>query len=203
MDIILASTSPYRKQLLERLGVSFCCLPPKIDEAHLPGESPATMAGRLALAKALVIAETHPKSLVIGSDQVASLEDGVMGKPGNHQAAALQLRASAGQEVKFYTGLALIHRDAQLELTHVEQFSAHFRSLTDQQIDNYLRREQPYDCAGSFKVEGLGIALFKGLQGDDPTSLEGLPLIALTTLLAKAGIDVLCNQELQPRISGR
>ena len=193
MDIILASTSPYRKRLLERLGVSFSCLPPDIDETSLPEESPSAMAERLALAKARAIAEAHPAALVIGSDQVASRNGEITGKPGNHEAASAQLKASSGREVKFYTGLALVHRDRQLELTHVELFSAHFRTLTEQQIDNYLHLEQPYDCAGSFKVEGLGIALFAGLQGNDPTSLEGLPLIALAAMLKKAGLDVLCN----------
>jgi septum formation protein len=191
MDIILASTSPYRKRLLERLGVAFHCLPPDIDESPLHGEPPQAMARRLAQAKAQAIADIHPKSLVIGSDQVASLDGGVMGKPGNHEAAAAQLRASSGQEVKFYTGLALVCSERQLQRTHVELFSAHFRSLTEQQINDYLQREQPFDCAGSFKVEGLGIALFTGLQGNDPSSLEGLPLIALVALLEEAGVQVL------------
>jgi septum formation protein len=191
MDIILASTSPYRKRLLERLGVAFHCLPPDIDESPLHGEPPQAMARRLAQAKAQAIADIYPKSLVIGSDQVASLDGGVMGKPGNHKAAAAQLRASSGREVKFYTGLALICSERQLQRTHVELFTAHFRSLTDQQINDYLQREQPFDCAGSFKVEGLGIALFTGLQGNDPSSLEGLPLIALVALLEEAGLKVL------------
>jgi septum formation protein len=191
MDIILASTSPYRKRLLERLGVAFHCLPLEIDESPLHGEPPQAMARRLAQAKAQAIADIHPKSLVIGSDQVASLEGGVMGKPGNHEAAAAQLRASSGREVKFYTGLALVCSERQLQRTHVELFSAHFRSLTEQQINDYLQREQPFDCAGSFKVEGLGIALFTGLQGNDPSSLEGLPLIALVALLEEAGLKVL------------
>ena len=191
MDIILASTSPYRKRLLERLGVAFYCLPPDIDESPLHAEPPQAMARRLAQAKAQAIADIHPKSLVIGSDQVASLDGGVMGKPGSHEAAVAQLRASAGREVKFYTGLALVCSERQLQRTHVELFTAHFRSLTDQQINDYLQREQPFDCAGSFKVEGLGIALFTRLQGNDPSSLEGLPLIALVALLAEAGIQVL------------
>jgi septum formation protein len=191
MDIILASTSPYRKRLLERLGVAFHCLPPDIDESPLHGEPPQAMARRLAQAKAQAIADIHPKSLVIGSDQVASLDGGVMGKPGNHEAAAAQLTASSGREVKFYTGLALVCSERQLQRTHVELFSAHFRSLTEQQINDYLQREQPFDCAGSFKVEGLGIALFTGLQGNDPSSLEGLPLIALVALLEEAGLKVL------------
>ena len=191
MNIILASTSPYRKRLLERLGVAFHCLPPDIDEPPLHGEPPQAMARRLAQAKAQAIADIHPNSLVIGSDQVASLDGGVMGKPGNHEAAAAQLRASSGREVKFYTGLALVCSERQLQRTHVELFSAHFRSLTEQQINDYLQREQPFDCAGSFKVEGLGIALFTGLQGNDPSSLEGMPLIALVALLEEAGIQVL------------
>ena len=191
MDIILASTSPYRKRLLERLGVAFYGLPPDIDESPLHAEPPQAMARRLAQAKAQAIADIHPKSLVIGSDQVASLDGGVMGKPGSHEAAAAQLRASSGREVKFYTGLALVCNERQLQRTHVELFTAHFRSLTDQQINDYLQREQPFDCAGSFKVEGLGIALFTGLQGNDPSSLEGLPLVALVALLEEVGVQVL------------
>ena len=191
MDIILASTSPYRKRLLQRLGLAFHCLPPDVDESPLQEETPQAMARRLAQAKAQAIADIHPQALVIGSDQVASLDGGIMGKPGNHAAAAAQLRASSGRKVKFYTGVALVCSERQLQRTHVELFTAHFRSLTDQQINDYLQREQPFDCAGSFKVEGLGIALFTGLQGNDPSSLEGLPLIALVALLAEAGIQVL------------
>jgi len=149
------------------------------------------MAARLALAKARVIAAQNPDALVIGSDQVAAIGDRVMGKPGDHQAALAQLRASSKNKVVFYTGLALVTASAGFERFHVEPFNVVFRELSEQAIQNYLIRERPYDCAGSFKCEGLGIALFERMQGDDPTSLEGLPLIALTTLLGRAGIDVL------------
>lgn len=191
MGLILASTSPYRKNLLERLQIPFRCLSPETDETPLPGEAAAAVAGRLALAKARSVATRHPASLVIGSDQVAALGTVLLGKPLDHARAAAQLAACAGKTVHFYTGLALCCIERGIEETHVEPFSVHFRPLTAGMIDNYLRREQAYDCAGSFKCEGLGIALFESLSGRDPTSLEGLPLIALTTLLARAGHPVL------------
>ena len=191
MEIILASTSPYRQRLLERLQIRFRCLPPQIGENRLPGEEPMAMAGRLALEKAMAVAKEHPEALIIGSDQVASTNGEVMGKPGNHETARRQLLASSGQRINFYTGVALVRRITDLEKFHVEPFSVLFRELDDNIIENYLDREQPYDCAGSFKCEGLGIALFQGMEGADPTSLEGLPLIALTGLLADAGVPVL------------
>lgn len=191
MDIILASTSAYRQQLLARLQLPFRCIAPLTDESRLRDEAPATMSARLALAKAQSVAATHPQALVIGSDQVASIDDKVMGKPGDHQNAHRQLSASAGREVNFHTAVALVCHSTNFERFHVELSRAHFRRLGERAIDNYLRREQPYDCAGSFKCEGLGIALFERLEGRDPTSLEGLPLIALTRLLAEAGLDVL------------
>ena len=191
MDIILASTSPYRQRLLQRLQIPFRCLPPKVDESPLANETPAALAERLARAKAQSLALDHPGAIVIGSDQVASIDGVPMGKPGTHEVATAQLRASSGKEVLFHTGLALVCADRDVEWFHVEPFSAHFRTLSDPAIEDYLQRERPYDCAGSFKCEGLGIALFEGLRGNDPTSLEGLPLIALTSLLARAGINIL------------
>jgi len=191
MDIILASTSPYRKKLLQRLQIPFRCLAPDADETPLPNELPAALAERLAAAKAQSLSATYPDALIIGSDQVASIDGHIMGKPGTHAAAAAQLRASSGREVRFHTALALCCARRNLDWFHVELYSAHFRSLSDESIENYLRAEQPYDCAGSFKCEGLGIALFTRLQGNDPTSLQGLPLIALTDLLARAGLDIL------------
>ena len=197
MDIILASTSPYRQRLLQRLQIPFRCLPPDVDEQGLAEESPAAMASRLAVAKARSVAQAHPEALVIGSDQVAALESPqpgahrILGKPGNHMAARAQLLASAGQVVSFYTGVAVCIAATGFEQFHVEPFRVYFRELDDKSIENYLSREQPYDCAGSFKCEGLGIALFERLEGRDPTSLEGLPLIALTDLLAAAGYPVL------------
>ena len=190
-DIILASTSPYRRDLLQRLQIPFRCLAPQADESPLSGEQPADLAVRLALSKARSLAPNHPDALIIGSDQVASVGGRIMGKPGTHEAALAQLRASSGREVQFHTAIALACTDRQFEWFHVELTIAHFRVLSEQAMDSYLRREQPYDCAGSFKWEGLGIALFKSLQGDDPTSLEGLPLIALTGLLARAGVNIL------------
>ena len=193
MDIILASTSAYRRQLLGRLQIDFRCLAPEVDEARKPGEAPMAMAGRLALAKARSIARLHPNALVIGSDQVAALDGHVMGKPGSYEVAYSQLRASSGRIVHFYTAVALSCKATGFESCHVEPFAAHFREIDDKSIKNYLLREQPYDCAGSFKCEGLGIALFERLEGRDPTSLEGLPLIALTGLFAAAGIPVLAD----------
>lgn len=191
MDIILASTSPYRRQLLQRLGLPFRWIAPGVAESHRPGESPGETALRLAMAKARAVAQAHPQALVIGSDQVAAIGREVMGKPGGHAAAAAQLRASSGREVCFHTAVALVRGANNSEWFHVEPFSVIFRSLSDSAIENYLRREQPYDCAGSFRWEGLGIALFRRMEGRDPTSLEGLPLIALTDLLRAAGVDVL------------
>jgi septum formation protein len=191
MDLILASTSPYRRALLERLQLPFRCEAPETDETPLPGESPAALATRLALEKARSVAASFPGATVIGSDQVAELEGRVIGKPGHHAAALEQLLASSGKEVLFYTGVALVNAERNWAQFHVERFLTRFRALAEETLDRYLRREQPYDCAGSFKCEGLGIALFERLEGRDPTSLEGLPLIALTDLLMAAGVDVL------------
>jgi len=191
MDLILASTSPYRRSLLQRLQLPFRCLSPATDESPLPDEAPAALAARLAAAKAHSVAALNPASLVIGSDQVAALGGRLLGKPGNHARAREQLLASAGQSVQFFTGLALCSLTSGFEEVVVEPFTVQFRPLDGAAIDNYLTREQPFDCAGSFKWEGLGIALFERMSGDDPTSLEGLPLIALTSLLQRAGYPVL------------
>ena len=191
MDVILASSSPYRQRLLARLQIRFSSVAPDVDETRLPEEAPAAMAARLALAKARAVARDYPDALVIGSDQVAALGDTVMGKPGDHASAFAQLRASAGHEVRFHTGLALHCAASGFERFHVEPFSVYFRELSDKSIETYLQIEPPYDCAGSFKCEGLGIALFERMAGDDPTSLEGLPLIALTGMLGAAGHPVL------------
>ena len=191
MELLLASTSPYRKTLLGRLGIPFECRAPGTDESRREGESASERAQRLALAKARDVARNNPGDWVIGSDQVASLDDNIMDKPGTHANAALQLRASSGKRVDFYTGVALVGGPEEREWFHVEHFSVYFQELSDSRIEAYLKREQPYDCAGSFKREGLGIALFDRLSGDDPTSLEGLPLIALSRLLRRAGIDPL------------
>jgi septum formation protein len=189
--LILASSSPYRERLLARLGVPFVCQSPGTDESPGPDEEAPQLAQRLALAKANAVARLNPGAWVIGSDQVASLDGGIMSKPGNHENAVEQLRASSGKRVDFHTGVALVGGPEQREWFHVEQFSVYFQSLSNSDIEAYLRMEKPYDCAGSFKCEGLGIVLFERLSGDDPTSLEGLPLIALTRLLRLAGIDPL------------
>ena len=191
MDLILASTSPYRKRLLERLQIPFDCRAPDTDETPRPGEAPDALAHRLALAKAGSVATSDPTALVIGSDQVASIDGSCIGKPDDHAAAKAQLKASSGNRVDFYTGIAVVCRETGHSDSLVVPFSVQFRELSDIEIENYLLKEQPYDCAGSFKCEGLGIALFERMIGDDPTALEGLPLIALSRLLSKAGMPVI------------
>ena len=191
MNLILASTSPYRKQLLARLQIPFATVAPGSDESPLPDEPATALVERLALAKALAVAREYPDSLIIGSDQVATLNGHIFGKPGNYDAANAQLSQCSGNEVVFYTAIALLGLSSGLSEVIVQPFTVKFRELTELDISTYLHREQPYDCAGSFKCEGLGIALFESLNGSDPTSLEGLPLIALTIMLANAGYPVL------------
>ncbi len=190
--LLLASSSPYRRELLQRLGLPFTCASPDIDESAQPGECAEGLAIRLAAEKAQALAPTHPGHWIIGSDQVACLPDGtILNKPGNHEAAIRQLTRSSGQQVSFLTGLALINADTGVALTHCEPFQVHFRTLEGAEIERYLEREQPYDCAGSFKMEGLGIALFNSLEGRDPNSLVGLPLIALIDMLRAWGLNPL------------
>lgn len=191
MSLILASSSRYRQQLLARLGQPFRAIAPDVDEQPEPGESPEQLSARLGLLKARTVAQAHPEALVIGSDQVADLNGQILGKPGTHERAAAQLRACAGQQVLFHTSLALVGQKQGLMLQDLVQYRVQFRPLSDAAIDNYLRRDEPWDCAGSFRWESLGIALFSAMEGSDPTALEGLPLIALTRLLGQAGIDVL------------
>jgi len=191
MEIILASSSPYRRLLLERLQLEFRCQPAEVDEQPHSGEDPQSLATRLALAKAHRVAEQNPTDLVIGSDQVAAVDGRILGKPGNHCTAVEQLRASSGRMVCFHTALALVVAARGVERVHLEPFSVYFRVLNESSIEDYLQREQPYDCAGSFRWEGLGIALFQRMEGRDPTSLEGLPLIALCGLLDELGYPVL------------
>ena len=192
--LILASTSAYRRALLERLGLPFSTVRPEVDESPLPGESPQALAERLAVAKAeavLVRLEGDGPADIwaIGSDQVAELDGGPLGKPGSHAAAAAQLRAMSGREVRFLTALCLAgpggRRLQALDITTVR-----FRALSDDEIERYVAREQPLDCAGSFKSEGLGIALFDRIDNRDPTALIGLPLIASAQLLREAGFVV-------------
>ncbi len=191
MPVILASSSPYRRRLLARLQLPFQCESPGVEELPLEGEGAAERARRLALEKAEAVAARHPTALVIGSDQVASIDGLIIGKPGGFDAAREQLRASSGRTVSFHTAVALICPERAIRESHVDLFRVHFRQLDEATITRYLEREEPYDCAGSFKWESLGIALFRRMEGDDPTSLEGLPLIALTTLLERAGHPVL------------
>ena len=187
VPLILASTSPYRRALLERLGLPFSTAAPDVDERPHPGESPSELVRRLAEAKARAVAENHPDALIIGSDQVACLDDAILGKPGDHQTAMAQLERASGRCVLFQTGLCLLDARSGQAQTLVEPFQVHFRVLSRARIQGYLERERPYDCAGSFKSEGLGIALFERLEGDDPNALIGLPLIRLIPLLEAAG----------------
>ena len=191
MKLILGSSSPYRRELLDRLGLVYECDSPEIDESRLADESAETLVVRLAEAKARAVAVRHPGALIIGSDQVAVLDGEILGKPGNHDKALEQLRKASGQLVTFQTGLCLY--DANSDTAQVDRvpFAVQFRQLTDAQIEHYLQREQPYNCAGSFKSEGLGIALFEWMQGEDPNALIGLPLIRLVSMLETAGLPVL------------
>lgn len=189
--LILASTSPFRRELLARLGLPFAVRAPEVDESPLTGEAAPALVARLAELKARFVAEREPAALVIGSDQVAVLDGEIVGKPGDHQRAAAQLRRASGRAVVFQTGVCLFDSASGERQVAVERFGVVFRALTPAMIERYLRREQPYHCAGSFKSEGLGIALFERLEGDDPTGLIGLPLIRLTRMLEAAGMPVL------------
>jgi septum formation protein len=189
--ILLASSSIYRRQLLQKLGLTFDWASPDIDESHQSGESPAQLVYRLAEAKARHLANTYPDHLIIGSDQAATIDDLAIGKPHTHSNAVAQLSSFRQREVIFMTGLCLFNPATNRTQTSVETYRVKFRNLSDEQIENYLQREQPYDCAGSFKSEGLGICLFEQLEGDDPNTLVGLPLIALTRMLSKEGVDPL------------
>lgn len=190
-SLVLASSSPYRRDLLARLGLPFEQASPELDETPLPGESAGDLVLRLAVAKARALAPRFPEALIIGSDQVAVLDDRLLGKPGDAERAYEQLRAASGKTVVFLTGLCLLNAATGLAQTVLEPYTVRFRALSEAQIRHYLAREQPYDCAGSFKSEGLGIALFEALAGDDPNALVGLPLIRLVDLLRKEGIEIL------------
>ncbi len=191
MSLVLASTSPFRKSILEKLGVAFECHAPEVDETPQAGETPAQLVERLSIAKAQAVAAHLKEGLVIGSDQVAVIDNDILGKPGNHENAMAQLQRAAGKTVTFLTGLALVNADTGSIQAEVVPFKVVFRQLTPEQIDNYLNAEQPYNCAGSFKSEGLGIALFERLDGDDPNTLIGLPLIRLIRMLEKEGFNIL------------
>lgn len=189
--LVLASSSSSRHALLERLGIPFTVAVPDVDEQRRAGETPKDLVRRLSEAKARAVAPLFPRGLIIGSDQVAWTGEAILTKPGNRARAVEQLKHVAGRSVCFYTGLCLL--DAALGQAWVEcvPFQVHFRPLTQFQIESYVDREKPWDCAGSFKSEGLGIALFQRLEGDDPTALIGLPLIRLVAMLANAGLEVL------------
>ena len=189
--LILASTSRYRRELLERLRLPFEVVSPEVDETPQPGEMPADLAARLARAKAAAVATLHPHAVVIGSDQVAELDGQPIGKPGTHERAVRQLRSMRGRSVVFHTAVAVQHVNGGYAGEALASVTVHFRMLTDAEIEQYLRAEQPYDCAGSAKCETLGIALLQAIESDDPTALVGLPLIRTCELLRAAGFDPL------------
>jgi len=189
--VILGSTSKYRAELMNRLGIAFERAAPDVDETPLPGETPEQIARRLALAKARDVARRFPQAVVIGSDQVADLAGQPLGKPGTHERAVQQLRAMRGQTVVFQTALAVVCAETGFEQADLAAVRVVFRDLGDDEIEHYLRAEQPYDCAGSAKSEGLGIALLERIDNDDPTALVGLPLIRTCRLLRAAGVKLL------------
>lgn len=190
--LILASTSIYRKELLERLRIPFSILSPRVDETPLAGESTLDLALRLAKAKAAAVAKDYPDAWVIGSDQVADLHGAAIGKPGNFERAMAQLQLMRGETVTFHTALCLMHGETEKTLSIPTEVQ--FRKLTDAALEGYLRAEEPYDCAGSAKSEGLGISLLSAIKSDDPTALIGLPLIALSGLLRDAGFVIPATQ---------
>ena len=189
--LILASTSPYRRELLNRLGLAFDVANPQTDESALRGETPESLSLRLSEAKARAVANLYPDALIIGSDQVATVDGKIYGKPGNHQNAVEQLRELSGKTVNFFTGLCLLNAQTGKADVRGIPTLVTFRQLTDSEIENYLRREPAYNCAGSAKSEGLGIALLSSMRGEDPNALVGLPLIALCDMLRRQGMAVI------------
>lgn len=190
-QLVLGSSSPYRRELLTRLRLPFDVASPEVDETPRAGESPRDLALRLALAKAHAVAEKFPAAVVIGSDQVADLDGQPLGKPGDHARATVQLRQMSGRSVLFHTAVAVVCHESGFEQVDLAPVRVKFRPLDDEEIESYLRAETPYDCAGSAKSEGLGIALLESIDNDDPTALVGLPLIRTSALLRAAGINVL------------
>jgi septum formation protein len=188
--LVLASSSKYRKMLLARLGLAFEAASPGVDESVVPGESPAETALRLSVLKARSLERQFPDALIIGSDQVAAIGAERYGKPGNHEAAARQLRSLSASAVEFHTAVSLLDARSKELQSRVVPCRVFFRTLDERRIETYLRREQPYDCSASAKAEGLGIALIERIETDDPSSLIGLPLIALTEMLERAGLSV-------------
>ncbi|WNJ94771.1 nucleoside triphosphate pyrophosphatase [Vibrio ruber] len=190
-QLVLASTSKYRRQLLEKIAIPFISMAPECDETPFADESPQALVQRLARQKAQSCPPQHQPSLVIGSDQVCVVQGQIVGKPHTKERAVQQLTAQSGNKITFYTGLAVYNNVTRTTQSIVDQFHVHFRQLTPGQIERYIEIEQPLDCAGSFKSEGLGIALFERLEGDDPNALIGLPLIKLIDLLDAEGMTVL------------
>jgi septum formation protein len=190
LPLILASTSPFRKELLNRLQLPFETFAPPVDESPLPQESPTQLVTRLAQWKACAAQSTFPKALIIGSDQVAVIDDTILGKPGSHAQAVQQLQMTSGKQIDFLTGLCLLNTETQHIQTDMVRFTVVFRRLTISQIENYLQMEKPYNCAGSFKSEGLGIVLLEKMVGEDPTALIGLPLIRLRRMLEEEGVQI-------------
>ncbi|WP_019411273.1 Maf family protein [Pseudomonas psychrophila] len=190
LPLLLASSSVYRRELLSRLRLTFSCSSPDIDESHRLGEPAHELVKRLSLEKAQALATSHPAHLIIGSDQVAVLNDQIIGKPHTFDKARQQLLNASGASVTFLTGLTLLNSQNGQYQTDCVPFTVHMRTLTSEQIERYLHAEEPYDCAGSFKAEGLGVSLFQRTEGDDATSLVGLPLIRLVDMLLAQGVDI-------------
>lgn len=188
--LVLASTSQYRRQLLERFGIRFTVAAPDVDESALPGETPIDLVARLARAKAEAVAHRHRASVVLGSDQLAVFGREVIGKPGNPERAIEQLRAFSGHSLTFYTAVHLVHSDTGTNEGHLDHTTVHFRKLTHEEIDRYVARERPVNSAGAFKVETLGITLFDRIESQDPTALIGLPLIWVSAALRRAGFQL-------------
>ncbi|OYT95896.1 MAG: septum formation inhibitor Maf [Pseudomonas sp. PGPPP3] len=188
--LVLASSSPYRRELLSRLRLPFTWSAPAIDESHHPNESPESLVRRLAEEKARALAEQHPNHLIIGSDQVAVLDGQILGKPHTMSRAQAQLEAASGASVTFLTGLCLLNSASNRQQTDCIRFTVHFRQLDPERIRRYLEAEQPFDCAGSFKAEGLGVSLFRATEGSDATSLVGLPLIRLVDMLTNESVQI-------------
>jgi septum formation protein len=191
IPVVLASSSVYRRQLLSRLLPDFECLTPAIDEQRLKDESPPDLAARLALEKAQTCAAQRPEAIIIGSDQVPALGDEILHKPGTHERAIQQLGRCSGRAVIFHTAVALIGPGLDIADRHIDQTIVRFRDLNDTEIENYLQLDQPYDCAGSFKVESRGVALFDSIESSDPTGLQGLPLIWVAARLRERGVPLL------------
>jgi len=192
--LVLGSTSPFRKEILTKLNLPFECAKPNIDETAIVNETPQALVERLAIEKAQAVTVEFPNAFIIGSDQVAVCDGEILGKPHTFENGIKQLTKFSGKAVTFYTGLCVLDSETNTAKSLVEPFIVHFNKLSQTEIENYLKAEQPYNCAGSFKSEGLGICLFKKLEGDDPNTLIGLPLIKLVSLLKDHDVDVLAEQ---------